>query len=174
MTQEQLWISSVMPADFLLKQGQYVQTAAHLEKMLWLIWIDAEDYDVSDPDQANVVLQNRKVTQDLRDGLRASIASGKVPFAEQVTEILDEIDDTISGRHMAVHGAWKARPDGLFECEYFRNFGTRKHPDWKSYSLPISMEDVDEALHAVDRLLGQAIKTWSAIRNLRRPEDANA
>ena len=164
---KKMWIESVIPDDILLRQGKYIQTCAHLEKVLWQILFDAEGYDVRNDEDVHAALSQRKVTQELTKGLRLAIAVGKVKFPEQVTAILDEIDQDIDNRHMAVHGAWFMRPEGTLTCEYFKNFGTKKKPDWKVYSNPISLEQIDHALLAADRLLGEAIKTWAAIREQR-------
>jgi len=90
-----------------------------------------------------------------------------VPFPDRVTAILDEVERDIDNRHMAVHGAWIMRPDGTLTCEYFKNFGSNKKPQWQAYSSPISAEQIDGALAAANRLLGEAIKTWAAIREQR-------
>jgi len=159
-----MWINSVVPDEILLRQGKYVQTCAHLEKVLWHILFDAEGYDVADDADVHAALSQRKVTPALIEGLRSAINGEKVTFPERVTAILDEIDRDIDNRHMAVHGAWHMRPDGTLTCEYFKNFGTKKKPDWRVYSSLITTEQIDHALVAADRLLGEAIRTWTDIR----------
>lgn len=159
-----VWIDNVVSDDVLLIQGKYVQTCAHLEKVLWHILFDAEGYDAAATDDLHAALSQRKVTTKLLKGLRNAIAAGKVAFPDRVKAILDEVDRDINNRHMAVHGAWHMRPDGSMICEYFKNFGSSRKPDWRSYTDPISMEQINEALVAADRLLVEAIKVWSDIR----------
>lgn len=158
-----MWIDSVVSDDILLRQGKYVQTCAHLEKMLWYILFDANGYDTANDDDVHAALSQRKVTTKLINGLRDAIEVGKVAFPDRVTALLDEVERDIDNRHMAVHGAWVTLPDGTLTCEYFKNFGSNKKPEWRAYSAPISAEQIDVALAAADRLLGEAIKTWTAI-----------
>ncbi|WP_306006060.1 hypothetical protein [Aquicoccus porphyridii] len=169
-----MWIDSVVPDDILLRQGKYVQTCAHLEKMLWYILFDANGYDTANDEDVHAALSQRKVTTKLMKGLRDAIGAGKVAFPSRVTAILNEVERDIDNRHMAVHGAWVTRPDGTLTCEYFKNFGSNKKPEWRAYSAPISAEQIDGALVAADRLLGEAIKTWTAIRNQRGASRATA
>ncbi len=158
-----MWIDNVVPDDILLRQGKYVQTCAHLEKMLWYILFDAEGYDTANDQDVHTALSQRKITTKLIKGLRDAIEAGKVAFPDRVTAILDEVDRDIDNRHMAVHGAWEMGTDGTLTCEYFKNFGSSGKPNWKIYSDPISVEQIDEALASANRLLGEAIETWSAI-----------
>ncbi|MCA1284827.1 hypothetical protein [Salipiger bermudensis] len=167
-----MWIDSVVSDDILLRQGKYVQTCAHLEKVLWHILFDANGYDLENDEHINAAFSQRKVTTKLISGLRGAIKAGQVAFPDRVIAILDEIERDIDNRHMAVHGAWVTRPDGTFTCEYFKNFGTSKKPEWRAYSAPISAEQIDEALAAADRLLGEAIKTWRAIGDQREASRA--
>ena len=139
-----------------------------MENVLWLILFDAEGYDIQNEDHLHEALSHRKVTTKLIKGLRKAIALGRVPLSDRVFAIVDEIDRDIDNRHMAAHGAWTMRPDGSLNCEYFRNFGTKRNPEWRGSSDPISVDQVDEALAAADRLLGEAIKTCSEIRSARQ------
>ncbi len=40
-----LWIDTVLPEQFVLTQGKYLQTSTHVEKVLWSTLIYAEDSD---------------------------------------------------------------------------------------------------------------------------------
>lgn len=163
-----MWVDSIVPEYVLLRQGKYVQTCAHIEKMLWYILFCAEGYDVEKLEDVNAALSQRKVTGKLMAGLRRAIKAGKIEQHDRLAAVLDEIDRDIDNRHMAVHGAWLMQPEGTLVCEYFKNLGTKKQPDWRPYSAPISVEQLDEALAAVDRLLGEAIKIHSAMTEATR------
>lgn len=156
-------IDCLVPDHILLRQGKYVQTCAHIERMLWYILFVAKGYNTANDEDVHAALSQRKVNVKLIKGLRDAIEAGEVAFPDQVTAILDEVERDIDNRHMAVHGSWTMRPDGTLNCEYFKNFGSNKKPQWQVYSAPISIEQIDEALIVVDRLLGETRKIFSAI-----------
>lgn len=159
------WIDSILPEAFFLRQGKYLQTCAYIEKMLWLIYLESDDVDASNAKQFEDALKKRKTTSSLREALRKAIKNDSLPYPEQLTPILDHIDREIHGRHMAAHGAWTDNQDGSFNCEYFfKPERGKEETGWTVFPRPLTEGELDQALIAVDEILGRTIKLWDKIK----------
>ncbi len=160
--QSELLVDSILPQQVLLLQGKYVQTVAHLEKLMWYILFVAEGYDVEDLDDVHAALKQQQRTTELIGSLRAALKADKVHMADEVTAILNEVERDKDARNMAVHGAWSTLPDGTFRCDYFKNLGSSKQPDWRGYNAPVTLGEIEAALTAANRLLSAAHEVFQA------------
>ncbi len=129
---------------------------------MWLILITLEDKDVTNEEDANYALYHRKNSSAFVKEFERVVTLSDSPYASAAKKLMDELMSNIDNRHMAVHGAWVAEGEA-FKCEYFKNFGTKSSPDWRSYGRAVSIEDIDAILVSVDDQLRRAIDLWLSI-----------
>lgn len=152
-------IEEFLPKEFLLKQGIYVQTCAHLEMILWRVLRHAGDLNLDDEDGFHAAMTARKRNTELLKRMRRTLDSLSSDHASELQPILDQIESELFVRHMAVHGAWLQKGN-IFRCEYYENKGTSKQPNWHTHDYDISYPDIDEAIQTVDGMLLRASKVW--------------
>ncbi|WP_317054790.1 hypothetical protein [Roseovarius rhodophyticola] len=165
-----LTIENVIEERLLLKQGKYVQTCAHIEKILWMVLLQISGLRVEDLDELHELMQHRKSTAKLRSRLKKLSSDVDDAALSELSSILEQIDDEIDSRHMAVHGAWQQNADGKIHCEYYKNLGTAKNPNWQIYADPISEEEIDYALQTVDDLLKRSWEVCKSVDAVNKKE----
>ncbi|QDL94137.1 hypothetical protein FDP22_19970 (plasmid) [Paroceanicella profunda] len=153
---KELFIKPKVSDEFLLLQGQFITTWAHLEFALWEILLTTKSPYLETPAEMHDAYLPSAVTAELHKQLDRAIATNQLGDASDVQSILDDMKTQKLSRDMAVHGAWRQVSADTVRCEYHKNFGTKAEPDWSSYSIPIDREEIEAALTSADELLRRA------------------
>lgn len=106
-------VENLLPADFLLKQGIYIQTCAHIELLSWRITQMLAGYDPSSRTDIEEYISLKLQTRGLVSRLRKSAIGSKPGIGVRVVMLADRIKAGLDNRNMAAHGAWRLSPPPL-------------------------------------------------------------
>lgn len=112
-------VEGMLPAEFLLKQGIYLQSCAHLELTLWHIVQLADGHDLGEAPDMLRYFKIKKLTPSLISAVKDAIAKIPARLAIQVAIIVGEVDAGRENRNLAAHGAWYMLPGGKLEAEHY-------------------------------------------------------
>ena len=153
-------VEAILPNNFFPKLGMYVATCAHIEKMAWLLVVHSTGFDLNDGTDIDRILKLRKRTPDLISELGEVADRYDVRYKERLHSVYSRINDGITNRHIAIHGAWTIKEDGRYNVEYYNDIGSRKSPDWRAFNVSLSEEDLDAALIDANDILSELLKLY--------------
>ncbi len=147
----------MLPAEFLLKQGIYIQSCAHVELALWEIVQIADGQDPDDDFDRRHYLKIKKVTVKLIDAVRSAIGKIPPPLAIRLSAVVERVDVGRENRNTAAHGAWYLTPKGKLEVEHYFQRPSQSGPVWQFVDQTFSMRQIDLAVEDVDHLLRETV-----------------
>ncbi|SEM07758.1 hypothetical protein SAMN04488077_10218 [Roseovarius tolerans] len=160
------FVEQLLPSEFLLKQGVYLQTCAHIELVMWRIVQMVDGVDPSSRAQIDAYVRLKSQTRGIVKRLRTAGTKCHVNLGIRMLMLANRIEIGLANRNMAAHGAWKFHSSGQLEVEHYF---TNKQKELRYVSERISSRGVNEALENADLILRDAIELHEALRSQNRP-----
>lgn len=163
-------VERMLPAEFLLKLGIYLQSCAHLELALWQIVQLSDGHDLGEAPDMSRYFKLKKVTKPLIASVRKSIAKLPPVLAVRVAAIIERVDAGRENRNMAAHGAFYLTPGGNLQVEHYLQKDDSGEPVWHYIDHVFNMRQIDQAVEDVDCLLREANAVRAALTVLVRSQ----
>jgi hypothetical protein len=96
----------MLPSQFLLDLGVYLQTAAHIELAVWQITMYAEGCDLSSVEEFRGYVELKLGTKGLLQRFRHSGSGCPENIAARMLDISDQIARGLETRNLLAHGAF--------------------------------------------------------------------
>lgn len=160
-------VERMLPAEFLFKQGVYLQTCAHIELALWHIVQLADGHDIGKAPGIEAYLKLKKRTPILVAAV--SKAAGLVPAAlgVRLAALAARTEAGLVNRNMAAHGAWHTEPNSdKLHVEHYLTLPTASGSQWHYVSRPFSAHEIDLAIQDCDLILREAVAIRIALEAL--------
>lgn len=161
----QPFVDKNLPSGFLLQQGIYLQTCAHIELAIWQIIQLADGHDLG---RAPDIIHYLKIKRKTRDVLKAArIAVGKIPapLGLRLATLSQRLGTGLDNRNLAAHGAWFTVPnsDRLHVVHYYpsRPNGIE---EWFYVDRTFSQRQIDMAVEDVNLLLLETVTIRDSLR----------
>ena len=149
-------VENMLPAEFLLKQGIYIQTCGHIELAAWQIIQMVEGVDPTSQKDVQRFLQMKLKTWDILEALKKAGNGCRPHIGIRIWMLRADIKEGILNRNMAAHGAWYMENGGKLGVEhYFRDYGDKQY---KFISGKFLMRSINYAVAEADRILRNAIE----------------
>lgn len=166
-------VEGMLPAQFLLDLGTYMQTAAHTELAIWQITMYAEGANLHSADDyreyANLKLGTRELLRRFQ-----SCADRCPPFiARRIRLIAEAIIRFNEVRNLAAHGAFfiEDHTEGVLGVAHYFARGTGASRELYEARQVVRQHDVDTELHKANELLHDVIALRSMVQDWRCPYD---
>ena len=158
----------MLPANFLLQQGIYIQTCSHIELAIWHIMMIAENFDYRDQASFNRFLHLKLNTWPLIKSFKVAARRCPPHVAIRIHLLAREIQEGLLSRNAVAHGAWHLdRATDQLRVEHYFKFGNNKPPDYRHLVEPISEREVRSSVEAADRLLREAVQIRELIETFK-------
>ena len=164
-------VEGMLPAQFLLDLGTYMQTAAHIELAVWQTTMHAEGIDPHSPEEYRGYVGLKLKTHELLQRFRGS-ASKCPPFiAGRIRSVADEGENGLETRTLAAHGAffWKDDSQGTLGAAHYVARGRGKARELFEVKQTIGRQQVEEATKVANQLLHSVIGLRTAVIDWRYP-----
>lgn len=148
MPQPNFAVEQHLPSKFIYQLGVYLQTCAHIELASCALITVLEGTSPNGSKWLNAFAANRKLsTSELIKRLhKAGGPAEEFGFSEDLFRLATWINNFVSNRHLAAHGAFFGSPSGFIRVDYFQNIGTRKTPHYEQTRTALTDDLVAEAL----------------------------
>lgn len=146
-------VEDQLPPEVLLKQGIYIQTCAHIERVLWHIVQLADGYDIGTAPNIQHYFKLKRKTDKLIEAVRTAVTTVPAPLAIMVASLIERVDAGRENRNMAAHGAWYLTREGKLRVEHYLLRPSPTGPVWHYVTQEFPMRQIDLALDDADRLL---------------------
>lgn len=153
------FVEQLVPSEFLLKQGLYLQTCVHIELLVWRMVQMVDGIDPSSRAEIEKYVRLKLRTRDILGRLRKASMKCYAPLGLRMMLLATRIEVGLLNRNMAAHGAWRLHSSGQLEVEhYFVN----KDRELRYVSERISSRGVDAAVEDADHILREALDLYNA------------
>lgn len=160
------FVEQLVPSEFLLKQGVYLQTCAHIELIAWRLVQMVDGIDPSSRLQIESYVRLKLRTRDIVKRLRTAGTKCYAPLGLRILLLASRIETGLMNRNMAAHGAWRFHNSGQLEVEHYF---TNKDKELRYVSERFNSRDVEGALEDADVILREAVELHEALRRRKRP-----
>ncbi len=156
-------VDGILDRKFFTLLGRYTATCAHIEAELWKTTLFGKSAELSNDKAANQAMRDQSRLDDLIKAAVRSADDKPEPIQAEIAAIASQIKQDKWIRHMAIHGHWRVEDD-KYCVTYFRNFGTRKCPEWKNRDGAYTFSELLAALAGADSLLQRVLDVSESIR----------
>lgn len=123
-------VKSVLPDHFLLRQGTFIQTCAHVEKTLWETVLFAQGFRAHVKEDVNLYFGVRRRTEEILRYYRRSATTLSHVVGTRMLALACRIESGLDTRHLIVHGASFQHRDGnAYEVSHYFRRGAK--PDFE-------------------------------------------
>ena len=155
-------VKSLLPEEFLLDLGVFLQTCAYIEQTAAIL---IASLNVDDPESESFFAEYesyRKLsTKELLKTLRSvTDKAEQFGFADRLSEISNAIEINNEKRHLAVHGAFIATPNDFLRVDHLKNWGQGLEQN----RTAITKQDVCIAIRDADFILTVLIGFIEAVQ----------
>lgn len=149
----------MLPQQFLLDLGTYMQTAAHIELAIWQITMHAEGIDLYSTDQYRDFVGVKISTDGLLKRFGESAEGCPDQLAARILALAEKIEQEKETRNLAAHGAffWEDDGKGTVGAAHYLGRGPRKARELFEVTQSINRQDVELAILAANQLLHDAV-----------------
>jgi hypothetical protein len=161
----------MLPQQFLLDLGTYMQTAAHIELAVWQTTMHAEGIDPHSPEEYKGYVELKLKTQELLDRFRKSANGCPLFIASRIRALADELAKGIEVRNLATHGAFFREDEnhGILGAAHYFARGRGKARELYEVKQTISREAVEEIIQIANQLLHEVIDLRAMVIDWRYP-----
>lgn len=147
-------IEDLLPKEFIYEIGIYLQTCAHIELLASALIVCLEGLHPRDKMGFQKYAKYRKLpTSKLLKALRKAAKNAeKLGFSKNLTQLCDWLDQFVSNRHIAVHGAFVAAPQGFLRVGYVHRRENMKGPKYENERTAVTQSLVHEAVEDADSI----------------------
>lgn len=165
-------VEGMLPAQFLLDLGTYMQTAAHIELAVWQTTMHAEGIDPHSAAEYRGYVGLKLKTQELLDRFRSSADKCPPVIAARIRAVAEEVARGLETRNLAAHGAffWEDQNEGTLGAAHYFARGKGKVRELYEVKQTISLQQVEEAIQVANQLLHAVIALRSAVVDWRYPD----
>lgn len=157
-------VERMLPAEFLLKQGIYLQTCAHIELALWQIVQLADGYDIGAAPDIEAYLKLKKITSKLVAAAKNASGLLPAPLGVRLAVLAARTDAGLLNRNLAAHGAWHTEPNSdKLHVEHYLTLPVASGSPWHYVSRPFSAREIDLAIEDCDLILKEAVAIRTAL-----------
>jgi hypothetical protein len=158
-------VEKLLPSDFLLQQGIYLQTCAHIELSLWQIVQLADGYDLGTAPEIEHYLKIKRQTRSIVKAARQAVCKLPAPLGVRLAVLARQIGEGIDGRNLVVHGAWFSSPKSdRFNVEHYYSKKTNGLEEWFFVDQTISRRQIALAVEDANRVLLEAVAIRENLR----------
>ena len=163
-------VERMLPPEFLLDLGTYLQTAAHIELTIWQTMSAADGADLTSAEVHREYVELKLTTRQLLERFRKSSESCPPWLGDRIRDIAGEIADGLDVRNMAAHGAFYLNQDipGALATAHFMARGRGKDREVIEVSQTVTRDDVTNAIAVADKLLADVIALHQNVLDWRR------
>lgn len=164
-------VEGMLPAQFLLDLGTYMQTAAHIELAVWQTTMHAEGIDPHSPEEYLGYVALKLKTQELLERFRNSAEKCPPFIASRIRAVADDVATGLETRNLAAHGAffWDDQSQGNLGAAHYFARGRGKARELFEVKQTVSRQQVEETIQGANRLLHEVIALRSAVIDWRFP-----
>ncbi len=165
-------VEGMLPQQFLLDLGVYMQTAAHIELAVWQTTMHAEGVDAHSAEEYRNYVALKLSTKELICRFRKS-GIGCPPFiAERIRSVADEWANGLETRNLAAHGAffWSDQDQGTLGAAHFFARGPTKAGKLFEVTQSITRQQAEDALSSANQLLHEVIALRQMVIEWRYPD----
>jgi hypothetical protein len=162
----------MLPQQFLLDLGTYMQTAAHIELAVWQTTMHAQGIDPHSPEEYRGYVQLKLRTSELLRRFRESASKCPEPLANRILAVADEVERGLETRNLAAHGAFfvdDPETGTLGAAHYFAR-GQGKDRGLFEVKQTVTRREVEDAIRVGDQLLHSVISLRQATIEWRYPD----
>lgn len=164
-------VEGMLPAQFLLDLGTYMQTAAHIELAVWQTTMHAEGIDPHSAEEYLGYVGLKLKTQELLERFRNSAERCPPFIAGRIRAVSDEVASGLETRNLAAHGAffWDDQSQGTLGAAHYFARGRGKARELFEVKQTVSRQQVEETIQVANQLLHAVIALRSAVIDWRYP-----
>jgi hypothetical protein len=164
-------VEGMLPPQFLLDLGTYMQTAAHIELAVWQTTMHAEGIDQHSAEEYRGYVGLKLKTQELLDRFRSSADHCPADIADRIRAVAQEVANGIETRNLAAHGAffWEDQTQGTLGAAHYFARGRGKARELYEVKQTVSRQVVEETIQVANKLLHDVIDLRAAVIEWRYP-----
>lgn len=162
-------VEQMLPAQFLLDLGAYMQTAAHIELAAWQVAMHAEGIDPNSEEAFRDFIKTKLSTDKLLDRFQRSAEHCPAWIASRIREIGSRVKDGLETRNLAAHGAFFVENGELRAAHYFPR-GKGKDRQLLELNEAVERHVVEETLQVANQLLHEVIALRAMVYEWRYPD----
>jgi hypothetical protein len=165
-------VERMLPQEFLVDLGTYLQTAAHIELTVWQTMMYADGADLTSAEVHREYVEIKLTTWQLLKRFRKSAENCPPELGDRILTIAGEIAIGLEARNMAAHGAFflDQHNPGALATAHFMARGQRKNREVFEASQTVTREDVTNVIRVADKLLTDVIALHQEVRHWRQTE----
>jgi hypothetical protein len=165
-------VERMLPPQFLLDLGTYMQTAAHIELAVWQTTMHSEGIDPHSAEEYRGYVALKLKTQELLARFRSSADLCPPMIAERIRSLADEVAKGIDTRNLAAHGAffWEDQKEGTLGAAHYFARGRGQARELFEVKQTVSRQAVEETIQVVNQLLHDVIALRTAVIEWRYPD----
>lgn len=163
-------VERMLPADFLLDLGVYMQTSAHIELAVWQTTMHAEGIDVHSVEAHRQFVEIKLSTTTLLNRFRASASFCPGWIADRIQVLADQVKDGLETRNLAAHGAFYWEGEGQIGAAHYFARGPRSARDYFEMQQTATRQVVEETIQVANQLLHEVIALRSMVYAWRFPD----
>lgn len=160
----------MLPSDFLLDLGVYMQTAAHIELAVWQTTMDAEGIDVHSVEAHRQFVAIKLSTGGLLKRFRESASFCPGWIADRIRALADQVEQGLETRNLAAHGAFYWEGEGQIGAAHYFGRGPRGAREYFEVQQPATRQVVEETIQVANQLLHEVIALRSMVYAWRFPD----
>ncbi|MFN3992162.1 MAG: hypothetical protein ACK4IU_04560 [Tabrizicola flagellatus] len=165
-------VERMLPQQFLLDLGTYMQTAAHIELAVWQTTMHAEGIDPHSVEEYRGYVSLKLKTQELLSRFRNSAKNCPNTIAERILSLAADVESGLETRNLAAHGAFyfEDHLNGTLGAAHYFARGKGKERELFEVKQSITKQQVDETIRIADRLLHDVIALRKLVIDWRFPD----
>ena len=165
-------VERMLPQQFLLDLGTYMQTAAHLELAVWQTTMHASGIDLYSAEEYRGYVGIKLKTQELLDRFRNSADGCPQVIADRIRSVADEVALGLDTRNLAAHGAFFVEDEtqGTLGAAHYFARGRGKARELFEVKQTVSRQVVEETIQVANQLLHDVIDLRAAVIDWRYPD----
>jgi hypothetical protein len=165
-------VERMLPPQFLLDLGTYMQTAAHIELAVWQTTMHAEGIDPHSVEEYRGYVGLKLKTSELIRRFKESAEGCPITIANRIGAVADEVERGVETRNLAAHGAFFMEDESkgtLGSAHYFAR-GKGKARELFEVKQTVSRQEVEEAIKIANQLLHDVIALRQTVIDWRYPD----
>lgn len=161
----QTLVEKNLPSGFLLQQGIYLQTCAHIELCLWQILQLADGHDLGRAPDIVHYLNIKRRTRNIVKVAREAVGKIPAPLGLRLAALAQRLGTGLDNRNLATHGAWFSKPSSdRLHVEHYYTSRPNGFEEWFYDARKFSMRQITMAVEDVNLLLLETLEIRDSLR----------
>ncbi|MES2666837.1 MAG: hypothetical protein V4712_12095 [Pseudomonadota bacterium] len=165
-------VERMLPPQFLLDLGTYMQTAAHIELAVWQTTMHAEGIDPHSAQEYRSYVDLKLKTSELLSRFRRSANDCPTAIADRIHAVAQDVANGIETRNLVAHGAffWEGQSQGTLGAAHYFARGNGKERELYEANETVGRLVVEETIQVADKLLRDVIALRGDVIQWRYPD----